>query len=208
MRSCGGARGSKPTTNIITVWAVEEVGERAGGERSGVYATQAYNCFLCVCFMEVHTEKAVYPSCLSAWLHWLNLPPLSVSIVGVSASIWDMVKRKDAAVPPLLCTFPTGPFFSATHAPYEFMVPLASRAQGQTFLSTTIQTCQQHCARSGNLSAVILSRLLSRFMKLVSALGFSYWTHWFRVCATNRWQTDCPSKDTAASCISSANDVT
>lgn len=49
MRSCGGARGSKLTTNIITVGAVEEVGERAGGGRR-VYATQASNWFFVCLF--------------------------------------------------------------------------------------------------------------------------------------------------------------
>lgn len=85
MRSCGGARGSKLTTNIITVGAVEEVGERAGG---GAEFTQHKPPigFLYVCFMEVHAEKAVYPPCSSAWL---QLAPLSGTIVGVSASIWD-----------------------------------------------------------------------------------------------------------------------
>lgn len=125
MRSCGGARGSKLTTNIITVGAVEEVGERAGGGR-GVYPTQASNwVFFCMFVLwrfplrRLFTLPASQPGC--------NWPPLSEGIVGVSASVWDT--RKERTQLSLL---------SCAHVSHrltsnEFMLPLASRARGPTF---------------------------------------------------------------------------
>lgn len=163
MRSCGGAWGSELTTNIITVWAVEEVGV-FGGEFAQPKPTIAFCMFVLWGFML--RRPFILPAGQPGYSHWLNLPPLFVRIVGVSTSIWDAVKRKDTAVPPLLCTyFPRALF------------PLPRT------LSTTSQTCQQRCGPSGNLRADILSRPLSRFMKLTSAstnhlhVVPSVWTH-------------------------------
>lgn len=84
----------------------------------GVCATQAYNCFLCVCFMGLHAEKAVYPPRWSAWLQ--SLAELASP---VCEDCWRQCvhlgcgEKKGRSCPSSpVHIFPTGTFSTATHA--------------------------------------------------------------------------------------------
>lgn len=172
MRSCGGARGSELTTNIITVWAVEEVGDRAGG--GSLRNTSLQLLFLCLFYGA------------SCWEGRLLSRHVSLdAVVGVSVSlyIWDTMKRKDAAVPPLLCTyFPQAlPLFHRAHCIW------ICGSFGFTSAGSHVpfNNSPQCCGRSENMETDILSRPLRSFMKLILAFQFNFWSCWCTVCAAS-----------------------